>query len=188
MTKTRLPLAQAEDIAHEVVALLGHVCHRIEIAGSIRRRKPDVGDVEIVCVPKVESAGEDLFGESIGAMNLQLEAVHRLLADGTFYDRLDKNGHRACGERMQRLLFMDFPLDIFCVLPPAQWGVIFAIRTGSANFSHRFMTPKPHGNMPFGMRVENGQLLDRGVVVPTPEEADFFAAIGMDYVKPEDRT
>ena len=35
---TRVPLAEAEALAHEVRAMLASDCERIEVAGSIRRR------------------------------------------------------------------------------------------------------------------------------------------------------
>lgn len=43
-----MKLEQALEIAEKVKALLAPHCERIEIAGSIRRKKPDVKDIEIV--------------------------------------------------------------------------------------------------------------------------------------------
>ena len=42
---------EALKIAEEVKALLAPHCLRIEIAGSIRRKKPEVKDIEIVAYP-----------------------------------------------------------------------------------------------------------------------------------------
>ena len=39
---------KALEIAEKTKAQLAPYCERIEIAGSIRRKKPDVGDIEIV--------------------------------------------------------------------------------------------------------------------------------------------
>ena len=43
---------QALEIAEKTKALLAPHCERIEIAGSIRRLKPFVKDIEIVAIPK----------------------------------------------------------------------------------------------------------------------------------------
>lgn len=61
------------------------------------------------------------------------------------------------------------------------------IRTGPAEFSKRLVTPKPYGLLPMGMRVQDGQIIDRGQPIETPDEETFFAQIGIDYIRPEDR-
>jgi len=47
-----MELEKAKAIAEELKELLAPACERIRIAGSIRRRKPDVGDIEILAIPK----------------------------------------------------------------------------------------------------------------------------------------
>ena len=146
--KVRIPLAQAEEYAAEIVGLLAPACSRIEIAGSIRRRRPDVGDIEIVCIPTlIPVIDQDLFSAPIQGepVNLLDSRCLKLIGDGTLDLRPDKNGRSANGSRYKRLLYRDFGLDLFIVLPPAQWGVLFTIRTGSAEFSHRLVTDKRQG-------------------------------------------
>ncbi|GAJ14573.1 unnamed protein product, partial [marine sediment metagenome] len=46
-----MKLEQAQKIAEEVVKRLSPYCQRIQIAGSIRRQKPQVRDVDIVLIP-----------------------------------------------------------------------------------------------------------------------------------------
>lgn len=189
--KGRIPLAEAERLAAQVVGLLAPACERIEIAGSIRRRKPEVGDIEIVCVPKRDAPTiHDLFGtRKDGPLVNLLDALCiSLHARDVLGHRPDKNGRPAFGERYKRLTFEGVGLDLFSVLPPAQWGVLYTIRTGPAEFSHRLVTPRLQGGwMPSGMRVQDGALWDRGAIVQTPEEADFFAALGLEVVPPEQR-
>jgi DNA polymerase/3'-5' exonuclease PolX len=52
LATTRRPLAEATALATELVDLLRVFCARIEIAGSVRRRRPDIGDLELVVVPQ----------------------------------------------------------------------------------------------------------------------------------------
>ena len=83
-------------------------------------------------------------------------------------------------------------LDLFIVTPPAQWGVQFMIRTGSAEFSHRFVTIKHQGGLlPSYLRVKDGAIwhIGKGVsrMIETPEEADVFKVLGINYIEPEKR-
>jgi DNA polymerase/3'-5' exonuclease PolX len=192
-TAERLPLADAEHLALQVVELLRPACERIEIAGSIRRRKETCGDIEVVCIPKLmESRGTDLFGmaERPEVLNLLDMKCKALLDSGDFSPRYDKNGRGAFGERYKRLSFGGFPLDLFSVLPPAQWGVVFLIRTGSAEFSHHFVMSRDMGGLlPRWARIQDGALRHKdGSIIETPEEADVFRAIGQPYVEPEARS
>src|SRR5437763_11180363 len=61
VSKTERTLAEAERIAAAIVADLAPSCARIQVAGSVRRRKELVGDIEIVAVPRHAPAG--LFGD-----------------------------------------------------------------------------------------------------------------------------
>lgn len=52
-------LSRAKVLAEEVRQVLAPYCEQIEIAGSIRREKAEVGDIEIICIPKfVEEEAE----------------------------------------------------------------------------------------------------------------------------------
>lgn len=207
-TDTRIPLARAEELADDIVALLRPQCNRIAVAGSIRRRKPLVKDIEIVASPLIELTAVDLFGTLHDETDMLHAACDRLLADGTVAQRLDVNGRPRWGKRLKLLSYQGVSVDLFAVMPPASWGVIYAIRTGSAEFSHRFVTAKSIGGaLPPYMLVRDGCLyrhiqgmdlpVDKEmrrqypagwlVEVPTPTEESFFEAIGMDWVEPEAR-
>ena len=55
------PLEVAQKIAVDICYKLQPFCEKINIAGSVRRKKPEVKDIEIVCVPKQETQ-YDMFG------------------------------------------------------------------------------------------------------------------------------
>ena len=57
--KQRMPLVTARVLAERIVDELRPFCERIEIAGSIRRRRPLCGDVDLVALPK-DGRGADL--------------------------------------------------------------------------------------------------------------------------------
>lgn len=184
----RLPLAQAQALAQDVVKLLAPYCETIDVAGSIRRERADIGDLEMVCVPRMlEQVQEDLFGAAVAVTVVnRLDAFCQLLVDdGIFHHRRDKNGRPAFGSKYKRLLFDGFGLDLFSVLPPAQFGVVYMIRTGSAEFSHRFVTAQALGGwMPFAYFVRDGALWRGGEMLETPDERSLFDAVGQPYLDP----
>ncbi len=92
-------------------------------------------------------------------------------------------------------------VDLFVVRPPAQWGVLYLIRTGPAAYSRRFVTDL-HS---IGWHVAEGALHrggglsdrdgwhapfgcpDRCEAIATPEEGDVYATIGRPMPTPADR-
>lgn len=86
---TRMPLAEAEDLAREVEDLLAPYSEYIEVVGSIRRGVPTVGDIEFVVLPAdldefLEVLSEEGFtgGErkqtaTIGGMTIEVYLAHK---------------------------------------------------------------------------------------------------------------
>lgn len=99
--------------------------------------------------------------------------------------RLLKNGPRY----KQVALPEGINLDLFLVLQPAQqWGVLFAIRTGPAEFSHWLVTPRKDGGaLPSNCRVKDGAVWEGSAIVPMPEESDFFDFLGLGWIEPGQR-
>lgn len=157
-------------------------CERIEIAGSVRRRKPLVKDIEMVAIPKLEIR-RNLFGEEMERVNRMEEIFPEMRANGCVFS---KNG-----ERYKQIYspLDELVLDLFIVLPPAQWGVIFTIRTGPADFSRKIVTQRSKGGLlPDDYWVANGCAANGDGVVPMPEETDFFRLLGIDFISPELRS
>ena len=57
-----MKLQPAQDIASDIIQALRPGCEVIQDAGSLRRLKPDVKDIEIVYISKTSSVQMDLFG------------------------------------------------------------------------------------------------------------------------------
>jgi len=183
-----MKLVQARDLALVWSDELQPYCARLAIAGSIRRGKSEVHDIEIVCVPNMVPEQIGLFtgvdfpdepAPKISAMNAALEMNER----GWEFNLL-KNGDRL----KQMALPQGINLELYVVLPPAQFGCIYAIRTGPAEYSHWLVSPKRYGGgMPFHLRQRDGSLWNGATQIETPEEEDYFRALGLAWCEPYNR-
>jgi len=163
----RRPLAEALNIATSIAAELGPHCKRIEIAGSIRRQRPTIGDIEIVCVPLPYDASP-LFRSGFASVVDQWSPVKGLLPC-RYTQRLHPSGMK---------------VDLF-MPDPRGFGLQLAIRTGSAEWSHRVLAA---AWVRAGYRSEAGLLRDCcDFVVATPTERELFDLIGLRWVEPADR-
>jgi DNA polymerase/3'-5' exonuclease PolX len=154
---------QALEIAGRIKAELAPHCERIEIAGSIRRKKPEVKDIEIVAIPKPYDIG--LFESGIATVVKQWKKV---------------KGELPC-KYTQRILPEGIMLDLFFA-ERENWGNIFATRTGSANYSHLVLAVEWVSQ---GYKSEGGYLYDDNEKIAIPEEEDLFKLLGLSYVAPE---
>jgi len=126
-------LHQAEQIAQNIIASLVPHCEpgRIHIAGSVRRKKAEVKDIEVVCLP-VRTWQFDMFDNVTGVIRSKgfVDAVEGLgeVIKG------NPNTGRYCqiripaGDNINIDLFMPEPYDYFRQL---------AIRTGSAEYAQK---------------------------------------------------
>ncbi len=178
-----MKLEEAKEIAEALRDQFAPYCEKIEIAGSIRREKAEPRDIEIVAIPKMVPQEIGMFtgvdfpdepAPTVSALNSVLGDIGQPIKGGDRYK--------------QFRLPQDVYLDLFLVLPPAQWGVLFTIRTGPGDFSKWLVTPKRHGGaLPGHLRVHEGALWSGREPVPTPEETDFFNAIGLAWIEPRER-
>jgi DNA polymerase/3'-5' exonuclease PolX len=172
--ETKTPYEQALSKALALKELLAPACELLAIAGSLRRKKPLIGDLELVAIPKMESI-LDMFGFEVG----QESAVVRVLRE----QRIVSTG----AERMRRFPWLGMTCDLFLTVPE-RWAQIFLIRTGSVDFSKWVMTRRPWGALPEGMRFDDGYLWRNDLIVPTNQEIDVFVEIGLAWIPPKERS
>jgi DNA polymerase/3'-5' exonuclease PolX len=157
----KMKLLEIKLIAEKYKAMLEPHCKRIEIAGSIRREKPECRDIEIVLIRDEKEV--PLFKEIV-------DGWERVKGDAT-------------GRYAQRMLPEAIKIDIF-MAQEDNWGNIFLQRTGNWRFSKWMLGTKAR-NM--GYRQREGYLWKDGVKVPCYEEEQIFKLFGMDFISPEDR-
>lgn len=174
---TKLALARAKQLADNLVADLGDACEQLAIVGSVRRRKPEVGDIELLAVPKFT---EDLFG---GAGESLLDAFLSRMVEKSLLVAI-KGGDKY----KQFSIPLCCKLDVF-VTTPDRWGLAMAVRTGPANFSQHLVTYRKHGGyLPAHLAVRDGFAVWQGdKQLPTATEKELFELFGMKWKEPWER-
>lgn len=174
----KLPYVDALSLAQLLERRLAPACERILIAGSIRRRTSEVGDIELVAQPKME-AELDMFGFPASERSLLDDALTELRTEG-----YTKNG-----ERYKQFIYEGVTVDLF-IATRETWGAVATIRTGSADFTHWLVTSRRHGGgCPAGLKVSGARVVYEhgGEPLDTSTEELFFAALEQPWVEPVDR-
>lgn len=188
---TKLPLSVVQPAALKLRDMLRPACQRIEFAGSLRRAgagDPLIGDIELVAISnptrlqfgvaasRQTSALESLLGEMIEQGAIRRWPVD--LARAAWGDKYKKFWIKVGDTQVQVDLFL---ADV------QNWGAIFAIRTGSQGFSRALVT---HIRYKTPYVQEDGYLRRQadGVIVPVPEEEDYFRLAGVKWIAAVKRT
>jgi len=168
-SKKRFPLTEAQAIAVELLLELKPHCERIEIAGSIRRNKVDVGDIDLVMIPKKYETG--LFSTGIA----------------TILDKFEKvKGDLLYGQTRNAIRIHPKGIKIDCYFcEPENYGLIKTIRTGSENFNRTVLIPSINRA---GYKCIEGYLTYETEMIEVKEEKDLFKIIGLGYVEPQKRS
>ena len=177
-----MKLAEAQELSLHLAALLEPACERVVVAGSIRREKAEVKDVELVALPLFPL---DVFGmPDYRRPSCLNETVDRLIAEG----RLEWDGALVRrGSKYKRLLVprRGIALDLF-LADHLNFGNILAIRTGNAKFSESLMIAAKR----MGLQQKEGYLHRQlsGKIIPCESEEAYFRELGLQFVPPVLRT
>ena len=132
--KTKFPAEKAARVAEEIREWLCPFCEPayLEVAGSLRRGRPEGGDIEIIYVPRLEIIVPDgqLVPVLTNLVDLHLEDA--LLA-GAFTKRPNALGRDTWGEKIKLALHTDsgIPVDFFAATKDNWWNYLVC-RTGPA--------------------------------------------------------
>ena len=179
-----MQLQEAERIARELLLTLAPCCERIEIAGSVRRRKPEVKDVEIVYISRIDKVAFDtLFEVETALIDI---AIQSLIAAGdlAWDQQIKRNGpkykrlvHRASG----------LVVELFAA-QPTTWGYILTLRTGPAEFNQMLVSPPWKGGIkPLDVSFADGVVYCHGQPLNIPDERAFFDLFDLPVIDPAER-
>ena len=182
-TLPKRPIGELKPVADDLVARLRSACERLEIAGSIRRGRPQVGDIELVAIPRFEDRKKveqgTLFGPERPArserVSLLWEAVDGL---GVAYAKR--------GPVYRQFNWRGVRVDIY-TCERGNWGWILFHRTGPGYLRAKI------GSMLVarGFAAVDGWIWDaRGLSidrVETQDEEDVFRLLGIPHLPPDRR-
>lgn len=182
MPKTKFSRKAALAVARELVTALEPYTERLIVAGSLRRRLPEVGDVEIVFVPKMVEGRLDLFrGVQLQATDQPLQV---LLRHGILTKREKKDGTLTWGEKNKLALHVKtgIPVDLFAATE-ATWFSTLICRTGSARHNIAVASAAQKLGLkwhPYGEGFTDGD----GKVIRLTSEPHLFEILGWKWAEP----
>ena len=165
----KLPLAKAQAYGAKIVAELSPYCSRIELAGSIRRKRPECHDIDIVCIPTdvpglkrrtLQNATELCCGEQV----FRVETSIGIQID-IYFAHAGKN-------------------DLFRPMP-SNGGTLRVCRTGSKE--HNIKLCNAAAKLGLKWDPHHGVFDAGGECVAAAKEEEVFEALKMDYIAPEKR-
>jgi DNA polymerase/3'-5' exonuclease PolX len=180
--KQKFPRADAIAVAKELCDALRPYCDRLIVAGSLRRRKQEVGDVEILFVPRTAQVSVDLFETE--EVSLVDHVLHQMIREGVLAMRLNVSGASTWGPKNRLALHKAsaIPVDFFCATP-ANWFNLLVCRTGSAESNVSVASAALRKNWKWHPYRE-GFTNEHGLTVPVTSERDVFEYVGMPYREP----
>jgi DNA polymerase (family 10) len=154
-----MKLDDSQKLAQEIIEQIRPYCEQIEVAGSVRRKKSEVKDIDLVLIPK------------------QL-LWHRIIA--TLQRTMDAKPEKR-GDMYAQLTIKGVSVDLY-VATPETLGALLLIRTGSAEHNIRLSKRA----LSIGMKLTHRGLAKDGKIIASTEE-DIFEALGLSYIEPEKR-
>jgi len=154
-----MELEKAKVIADSVVKVLEPYCFRTEVAGSIRRQKPFVNDIDLVLIPR------DRWG---------LDGV--LLRMGKY---------KMSGKKITRVQMENISLDVYFATPET-FATLLLIRTGSAENNIRLATLAKRKGWRLKANGD-GLFNEKGERVAGDSEQSIYSALGLKYQEPRER-
>ncbi len=161
---TRLLLHDADEMVAGLMARLAEVpgVRRIERAGSLRRRLPTIGDLDLL-------AAVDDPASVIGALD-RMREVERVLSAGT-----DKSS----------IVLRDGPRVDLMVCPTAAWGTHAVHFTGSRD--HNIALRGMALDRGWSLSEKGFKVVETGELLLAAEEHEVYERLGMPWIPPEIR-
>ena len=165
-----MELSQANKIALEIEEQLRPWCSNIAIAGSIRRKKDWVRDIDMVAIPSNQ-----------GRFLTVLQSLGRIKMGGGKIIRVGMGFSKG------------IDLDMY-VATPETWATLLLIRTGSTNHNIKLcrlarskkMVLHADGSGLFKLEAQGCEGVEVRIAGDT--ESSIFENLGLPYLAPEKRT
>ncbi len=156
----RIPLSVALPVANEIVERLRNLreAERVEAAGSLRRRRPTIGDIDVLVASNNPEVMTNAF--------VSMPSVKKVIASG---------------ETKSSVVLQNGVQSDLRVVKPAQWGSALQYFTGSK--AHSIALRKIA--IKKGLKLSEYGVFKGSKVIASRTEEEVYNAIGLDYIKPE---
>jgi len=158
-----MELERAQKIAERVVKCLSPHCWRIEIVGSIRRKKPFVNDIDLVLIPNALWDFPRAIAK-LGDLKVSGGKVLRVMVG---------------------VMDSSIQVDVY-IASEATWATLLLIRTGSAENNIRLASAARKRGWQLKASGQ-GLLNENGERVAGDTEESIYAALGLPWQEPEER-
>ena len=165
------PYDVARQIGESALQLLAGTTEWIGLAGSVRRQKHAVGDIEIVA--KAQDSRRLLA-------RLDKLVIDKVITKARYGD----TGYR-WGDKYRGFLYQGMRVEVFCA-DAHNFGYIYWLRTGPGDANQEVMTQLSWRNSPY--RAEGSYWWHKGQKISVPDETEMFRLLGMSYILPAERT
>jgi DNA polymerase/3'-5' exonuclease PolX len=204
--KRRFSADEAKAVVRELLPHLEPACAKdgegkpwLRVAGSLRRRKEEVGDIEFVYSPGFGPVKDGLFTRE---GDLTEAALESLLRGRIIEPRLNAQGGMAWGKQNKLAVHVasGIPLDFFSIQVPRFWNYLVC-RTGSKEHNIRLSQSAQERGLAWapyhgGFTVDDLEKacaatgrddLSPGGLILARSEQDVFALAGLPYLEPWER-
>jgi DNA polymerase/3'-5' exonuclease PolX len=194
--KTKFSRALADEVFAELRRAFEGRCERLVAAGSFRRRRAEVGDLEILFIPRTATVKdpEDMLGATREVDDTEALCTE-LLARGVLGQRLNTIGGVTWGAKNKLAVHRasGLPIDLFATTPAA-WCNYLVCRTGGKATNETICKAAIARGLKWCPYSE-GFVKGRGEWETTPgaerltvrTERDVFTHAGLEYLEPWNR-
>ena len=164
-----LPLAQK--LAEKILAEISPYCLKAEIAGSIRRRRPFVNDIDLVLLPR---------DGNLLALQERFHKSCKVLKEG------QQNAMYELANGFQLDVFFAYQKEALFTPMTTNWGTLLLCRTGSKE--HNIYLIEQAKKINRAWRPYAGVFdLDTGDCLACATEESIFEALGLPFIPPQSR-
>lgn len=184
--KQKYPRAEALKVARHICLKLADSCMRLICAGSLRRRKEMVGDVEILYIPELEVVPDGLFDTK--RVNKVDTILDQFLAEGILAKRKNSNGSEMWGEKNKFAVHVatGIPVDFFAATEE-NWFNYLVCRTGGAENNKQIALAAKNRGWTWNPYGSGFSCLGRDDKFTVLSERDVFDFVGLQYKEPRER-
>lgn len=186
--KRKFHLGTARQYAEIIQTALAPFCERIIIAGSIRREKTMVSDIEVLYVSKTEIRPKpgDLFSsETVDLADIALDDMCR---KGILCKRLNVKNQTTWGAQIKLASHFatGIPVDFFPTSISSWWNYLVC-RTGPKESNVAVCMAAEKRGLKWKPYTAGFVDVASSEIIPMHSERAVFECVGLNYLEPKDR-